>query len=254
MCARIILRFGKAVATRSIWRGWAKSRSAKRTGEVPWWKSIGSPSSSRPLEDRERFRTERIEVLIVGSQLDAAQTKVLRAALDLFERVWLEWMHGQEANELFRVRLHECGGVVVDAWGLVDELAVVGQIAAWIGRDIEDDRAVDYLHGAHMIVPGVGGRGRLIGTPFAVERGAGLLRSHAVPRRVAMDIDDHGSVRTPRFTTARSIRGWRQHFAPPETAATAYPTTPAARYVRTRLQTNGVSAMADTPFAFASVL
>ena len=56
--------------------------------------------------------------------------------------------------------------------GLVDQLAVVGQITAWVRRNIEHDRAVDHLHRAHMIVPGVRGRDRLIGTPFAVERGA----------------------------------------------------------------------------------
>src|SRR5690606_33228191 len=114
-------------------------------------------------EDRERLRSERIEVLVIGAKLDTAQAEGMNAALALIQRVRMEGMHSREANDLCRIRLHERRGIVIHPWGFVDELAVIGHIAARIGRDVEDNGAIDAFERAHMLVPGMRSGGRLIG-------------------------------------------------------------------------------------------
>src|SRR5690606_30990366 len=117
----------------------------------------------------------------------------------------MEGMHSQEANELFRIRLHERRGIVIHPWGFVDELAVIGHIAARIGRDVEDNGAIDAFERAHMLVPGMRSGGRLIGAPLAIEFGAGSLGSNPMSWGVVVNIDDHGFGRAPRFATGESV-------------------------------------------------
>ena len=143
------------------------------------------------MKTRERLRAERIEVLVVRSELDAAQPEVAGGPLDLVQRLRIEWMYRQETDELLRMRLHECGGIVIHPRRFIDELPVVGHIPAWIGGDIENDRPVDHFHRRDVIVPGMRGRGRLVGTPFAIERGARGFRGDPVAGGMTMNIDDH---------------------------------------------------------------
>src|SRR4029079_17134846 len=117
-----------------------------------------------------------------------------------------ERMYGQKPDELFRVRLHEGRRVVIDPRGFINELSVVRHIAPRIRRDIENDRPVDHLHRTHMIVPRMRGRNRLVGTPFAIERGARGFRGNPVAGSMTVNIDDHLRNRAPRSATPTRMR------------------------------------------------
>ena len=159
----------------------------------------------RAGEHVERFRPERIEVLVVRTELDAAQAEIAGGSLDFLERVWIVGMDGQESEELFRVRPHECRGVVVGVAGRVNEVPVIRLTDARIGGDVEHDRSLDARHRLDVLVPGVRGRRALIGSPQVVEGGVFFGWRSLPARRVVVNVDD--AHRANPFNPTRSPSG-----------------------------------------------
>src|SRR5215831_7935818 len=60
------------------------------------------------------FAAERVETLVIRSELDTLEPQVGDAALDLRYDVTLLWVHGHEADELLRIRACERRGLGVD--------------------------------------------------------------------------------------------------------------------------------------------
>ena len=64
--------------------------------------------------DRQGARVERIEVLVVGSLLDAGEAEVAVAALQLLERARVVRVQGHEADQALRVGGDEGRDAVVE--------------------------------------------------------------------------------------------------------------------------------------------
>ena len=102
-----------------------------------------------PPIDGEGFGTDRIEVLVVRSDLDPDQPKILGGTLDFLERARVVRVNAEEPQELVRMRLNKRRGVVIDQPALVHQTAVIDDLLARIGRNVENDRFVDWFE--HLI-------------------------------------------------------------------------------------------------------
>jgi len=155
------------------------------------------PEIGRALKHLERFRSQGIEILVVRPQLDPAQSEILRRPLDLIQRVGIERVHGEKSDELFRVGVHEGSRIVIRVPGWVDQRVIVRLTLAWIGRDVENDRAVNVFQRLQVLVPGVGGRSALIGAPQPAHTGVFVLRRRFPPRCVIVNVDDRHAPPSP---------------------------------------------------------
>jgi hypothetical protein len=117
------------------------------------------------LKDAKGFRAERIDVLVIGSELDSSQPEITDAAIDLVEHVRIVGMDCQEADQFLGKSIGDRRRIIVDLRRRVDQLAILGYILTRVGGDVENDCPVDGLHAFQVVVPCMRGRGDLIRSP-----------------------------------------------------------------------------------------
>src|SRR4051812_13483656 len=98
--------------------------------------------------------SEWIKALVVGAELDATQSQLVDAALDLLDGVALVGVNRHEADQLVRMRACKKGGLVVDiADPLHTRAFPSGRHGAAFEPDPEHAGAIDRLHRRQKVGP-----------------------------------------------------------------------------------------------------
>ena len=147
-------------------RGWAYLRGGVRERRRALVEDYGEAEAYGGFVDPPCGRAHRFEILVVRSELDAAQSQVVDTALHLLYDAGLLRVHRHEAYDPVRTeRRHRRGGIV----GLLRrQHAAEGLGGSRHASYAEDEGPVDRPHVAQVVVTAVGQRDGAVGPHDAV--------------------------------------------------------------------------------------
>ena len=144
----------------------------------------------------------RVEVLVNGPQLQAAEAQVLDAVREPLDAVRVVWVHRAPALETVRMLAHELGHRLLRAAnpreGRLDGednnlVAAFGRLQKLLGPAVEVMLPAGVVHGAMHVRRQA--HLRLFGGPGELDEFLGEMVG--IPKQVGMDVYEHGALSRP---------------------------------------------------------